>query len=51
VRSELAAVADIIEVRDIRSVLIHEDSSATLTLLFDPGHDLEERILKEQFIP
>ena len=23
----------------------------TLTLLFDPGHNLEERIIREQFMP
>jgi NAD+ kinase len=47
----VSAVADITEVRDVRTVHIQEDASATLTLLFDPGHDLEERILREQFIP
>lgn len=49
--SGVSAVADITEVRDVRTVHIREDPRATLTLLFDPGHDLEERILREQFIP
>ena len=28
---------------------IREDANATLTLLFDPGHALDERVLREQF--
>ena len=31
--------------------LIWEDRTITLKLLFDPEHHLEERILKEQFVP
>lgn len=45
----VSAVADFHEVRDVHHVVIKEDRSITLTLLFDPGHSLEERILKEQF--
>lgn len=45
----VSAVADISEVRDVESIRIQEDPGAALTLLFDPGHDLEERILHEQF--
>ena len=47
----VSAVADYTEVRDIRSVVIQEDAKKTLTLLFDPEHNLEDRILNEQFIP
>ena len=47
----VSAVADFTEVRDVVSVEIWEDRSLSLHLLFDPEHNLEERILKEQFIP
>ena len=45
----VSATADNIEVRDIEVVEIHEDQSKSLTVLFDPGHALDERILREQF--
>lgn len=45
----VAASADNQEVRDIKSVLITEDRSKPLVMLFDEGHALEERILQEQF--
>ncbi len=47
----VSAVADSTEVRDVREVSIHEDRSISLKLLFDPEHNLEERILREQFEP
>ncbi len=47
----VSAVADSTEVRDVREVEIFEDRSIDLTLLFDPEHALEERVLKEQFLP
>jgi NAD+ kinase len=47
----VSAVADFTEVRDVTRVEIWEDRSISLRLLFDPEHNLEERILKEQFIP
>ncbi len=47
----VSAVADFTEVRDVVRVDIHEDRSIAFDLLFDPEHNLEERILKEQFIP
>lgn len=47
----VSAVADYTEVRDVVEVEIWEDRDITLDLLFDPEHNLEERILKEQFIP
>ena len=44
----VAAAADNQEVRDIVSVDVQEDRRR-LTMLFDPGHALDERILREQF--
>ncbi len=45
----MAAVADFTEVRDVVKVEVREDRAATLHLLFDPEHNLESRILAEQF--
>jgi NAD+ kinase len=45
------AAADNAEVRDVVSVDIREDRSISFSLLFDPEHSLEERILNEQFGP
>jgi len=45
----VAAVADHDEVRNVRSVDVSMDHSITLNMLFDPGHNLDERILSEQF--
>ena len=45
----VAAVADHDEVRSVRSVDISMDHSISLNMLFDPGHNLDERILREQF--
>jgi NAD+ kinase len=50
-RRPVSAVADFTEVQDVAQVVVTEDSEHTLTLLFDPEHHLEERILKEQFQP
>ncbi len=47
----VSAVADYTEVRDVRDVRVREARDIRLTLLFDPEHNLEERILNEQFIP
>ncbi len=47
----VSAVADYTEVRDVSRITVNEDRSVSLTLLFDPEHDLEERIIKEQFQP
>jgi NAD+ kinase len=46
-----AAVADYTEVRDVVRVEVREDREIGLDLLFDPEHNLEERILAEQFLP
>lgn len=45
----VAAVADQKELRDIGEVRIEIDSTRELTLLFDPGHALDDRIVAEQF--
>lgn len=47
----VSAVADYTEVREVSRVDVFEDRSVRLCLLFDPEHNLEERILKEQFAP
>ncbi len=47
----VSAVADYTEVRDVAEVAVVEDRGCPMTLLFDPEHNLEERILKEQFAP
>lgn len=49
-RRSVSASADNLETRNVLAVEIHEDQSASLTLLFDPGHALDERVLHEQFI-
>jgi NAD+ kinase len=45
----VAAVADHDEVRSVRNVDISMDHSISINMLFDPGHNLDERILREQF--
>jgi NAD+ kinase len=45
----VAAVADHDEVRAVCSVDIQMDHGIAMQMLFDPGHSLEERILREQF--
>ena len=45
----VAAVADHDEARDVRRVEVISDRTISMRMLFDPGHSLEERILREQF--
>ncbi len=45
----VSAVADQKEVRDVKHVRIRASREKELTLLFDPGASLEERIFSEQF--
>jgi len=45
----VAAVADHDEVRSVRAVDIRMDHAISLNMLFDPGHSLDDRILREQF--
>jgi len=44
-----AATADHYEIRHVQRVEIETDHATALILLHDPGHSLEERILREQF--
>jgi len=46
----VSASADGLEVRNVQRVDIHQDPKARYRLLFDPQHNLEERILGEQFL-
>jgi NAD+ kinase len=45
----VAAVADHDEARNVKRVEVMTDRSIAIKMLFDPGHSLEERILREQF--
>jgi len=46
----VSAVADFTEVRDVTLVEIHENRDIAMTVLFDHEANLEERVLKEQFL-
>ncbi len=48
---KVSATADFTEVRQVSRVEIKRDSKTKMILLFDPEHNLNERIQKEQFIP
>lgn len=43
------AVADNVEFEHVQSVTVHQDKAHSVTMLFDDGHGLEERVLNEQF--
>jgi NAD+ kinase len=45
----VAAVADHTEIRKVASVDVSLDRSTDIVILHDPGHSLDERILREQF--
>jgi NAD+ kinase len=45
----VSAVADHFETRSVHRVSVAEVRSIELIMLFDPGHNLDERILAEQF--
>ncbi len=45
----VSAVADDFEVRDVTAVDVAEDRAISMTMLYDAGHNLDERILAEQF--
>jgi NAD+ kinase len=45
----MSAVADHTEIRNVLKVEISEERGIGLQLLFNPGHELDERILAEQF--
>ena len=46
----VSAVADFTEIRDVSEVEVISDRKHRPSILFDPEHNLEERIVKEQFI-
>jgi NAD+ kinase len=46
----VSATADYTEVRNVVSVTVRETREVELTMLFDPEHNLEERVFKEQFL-
>ena len=48
-RRPVAAVADHAEVRSVSEVEIGMDYTISMQMPFDPGHSLDERILREQF--
>lgn len=48
-RRPVSATADNQETRDVSSVDVREDTDISLTMLFDEGHALDERVLREQF--
>ena len=45
----VAATADHFEIRRVERVEVKTDHATSLVLLHDPGHSLDERILREQF--
>lgn len=45
----VSAVADHTQIENVVSVEIAIDRSFELVMLHDPGHSLDERILREQF--
>jgi NAD+ kinase len=49
VKRPVSAVADHFEVRHVVHVEIVMDQATGIVLLHDPGHSLDERILREQF--
>ncbi len=46
----VSAVADNFEVRNVTAVDVAEDRSISVTMLFDAGHSLSERVVREQFL-
>lgn len=47
----VSAVADFTEFRDVVKVDVWKDQNASINLLFDPEMNLDERMIKEQFMP
>ena len=43
------ATADSKEMRDVLRIEVREDRDRILKMLYDPEHNLEERIIREQF--
>jgi len=49
IKRPVSATADHIQIDNVVSVAIEIDRSIDLVMLHDPGHSLDERILREQF--
>ena len=49
-RRPVMAYADSLAVENVVSVQISSDTQVSHKILFDPGHGLEERLLREQFV-
>ena len=47
----VSAVADFTEIRDVETVEAWLEKSIDISLLFDPEMNLDERMIKEQFMP
>jgi NAD+ kinase len=47
----VSATADFTEVREVVRIEVREDPGVSLHLLFDPEHNLQKRIIREQFLP
>lgn len=45
----VSAVADHTQIDEVTSVSIEIDRGVDLVMMHDPGHSLDERILREQF--
>jgi NAD+ kinase len=50
VKRPVSAVADFHQFRDVEYVMLREVRQKKIELLFDEGHSLEERIIREQFV-
>ena len=48
-KRSVSAFADSKEVKQVKSIQIKSENKISYRLLFDPGHGLQERILREQF--
>lgn len=48
-RRPVSTTADSVEFRFVKEVSVRQDRNSACLMLFDPGHSLEERILREQF--
>ena len=48
-RRPVRAEADFLEFNNIIKLEVELDKKNFMNLLFDPGHDMEERIITEQF--
>ena len=46
----VSAVADSTEVRDAVRIEVESATDVVHRILFDPGHGLEERLIREQFV-